>query len=238
MDGPDHRTRIAPGVVRRGAALVALALLLVGSWAWAQPPGFVSIFELTPDPTRGGEMFGAQCAACHGANGNSTQPMFPRLSGQVHPFLLIQLWAFREGERSSDMMVPIAAGLSDQDIADITAFLSEQTPDAPAFEPEDPGLAEQGAMLFALGKFEEGVVACGVCHGAAGLGAAQLGIPRIMGQSPTYLKEVLGQFAALPNTGIPQVDAMVIVASRLSDEDIDAVVAFLSTQPWSPPPGQ
>ncbi|MDX6018587.1 cytochrome c [Shewanella indica] len=71
----------------------------------------------------------AVCAACHGANGTSAVNIYPNLAGQWAPYLESALKAYRAGERTGGMtamMAPQAANLSDEDIADIAAFYSEQ----------------------------------------------------------------------------------------------------------------
>ncbi len=202
--------------------------------ALAQPPGFVAIMGLTPDIANGGDLVAGKCAGCHGADGNGVGE-FPRLAGQLRTYELIQLWALREGERPSEIMNPIAADLSDQDIADITAWFSSQTPAGAPFPDQDPMLVEQGAVLFNQGNFDSGVIACAVCHGVAGEGVEQLDIPRIAGQSPRYLKGAIGLFANLPDTGIGVISAMTINVSRLTPEEVDAIVAYLASQPWGNP---
>jgi cytochrome c553 len=190
---------------------------------------------LSPDIAAGGALAAQKCAGCHGADGNSVNPGFPRLAGQIRTFELIQLWAFREGERPGQLMPGIAEGLSDQDIADLTAYFSSQTPAGAPWADQDPALVEQGAAIFGVGNHDTGVIACSVCHGMNGEGVEQLGIPRIMGQSPDYLKGIIDIFATAPDFGIPQISAMTIVTSRLSEQELDAVVAFLASQPWGAP---
>lgn len=229
---PDTRSPFA----RAARNLAICTLVLVVGAAWAQPPGFVAILGLTPDVEAGAQIAANVCSECHGETGNGTDPAVPRLGGQVHPYLVIQLWNFRDGGRPGTEMPEIAADLTDQDIADVAAYFAAQTASAPPYEPENPMLVEQGAMTFNLGNHDNGLIACAVCHGTSGEGVAQLGIPRIMGQSPEYLREVLHEFAMLPNLGVPQVSAMTIVANALTDAELAAVVEYLSSQPWGQAP--
>lgn len=207
----------------RGIAFVVAALFALAGIALAQPPG---------DPAAGGALFSEKCIGCHGTNGMSTTPSFPRLGGQVPGFLFPQLFILREGIRQSEIMNPIAAGLSDQDIADLVAFLSSQTADAPAWPDQDPSLVEQGQMLYEMGNYESGVIACSVCHGAAGQGDVDLGIPRIGGQSPGYLPNILNVFANLPDVGDAHANAMSLNTSKLSEDELTALVAYLASLPW------
>lgn len=66
------------------------------------------------------------CSACHGADGNSTNPMRPNLAGQHAPYLVKQLEDFKAGSRKDPVMAPMAAPLSDQDMEDVAAFFSSQ----------------------------------------------------------------------------------------------------------------
>ena len=69
-----------------------------------------------------GQTKSAACAACHGADGRGTTPLFPNLNGQKPEYLMIQLKAFRDGKRTDPTMAPMAIALSDQDIADLATF--------------------------------------------------------------------------------------------------------------------
>jgi cytochrome c553 len=71
-----------------------------------------------------GKARAAACAACHGANGISANDMWPNLAGQKEAYLVAQITAFRDGSRKNPMMSPMAAGLSDQDIANLAAYYS------------------------------------------------------------------------------------------------------------------
>ena len=68
----------------------------------------------------------ATCVACHGADGNSTDPQFPRLAGQYGDYLEQSLRAYKDGSRQNAIMSGFAAGLSDQDIRDLAAFYAAQ----------------------------------------------------------------------------------------------------------------
>jgi cytochrome c553 len=90
-----------------------------------QAPGPVAAPASAP-PAAGdaaaGQTKSAACAACHGADGRGTTPLFPNLNGQKPEYLTLQLKAFRDGKRTDPTMAPMAAALSDQDIVDLAAF--------------------------------------------------------------------------------------------------------------------
>jgi cytochrome c553 len=75
-----------------------------------------------PGDATSGQAKSAACAACHGADGRGTTPLFPNLNGQKPEYLAVQLKAFRDGKRSDPTMAPMAMALTDQDIADLAAF--------------------------------------------------------------------------------------------------------------------
>lgn len=86
-----------------------------------------SIGPVRGDPSKGEEK-AATCAACHGVDGNSQNPIWPRLSGQYEDYLIQSLKAYRSGERENAVMYGIAAALSDEDIADLAAWYASQQP--------------------------------------------------------------------------------------------------------------
>jgi cytochrome c553 len=71
-----------------------------------------------------GKTKAATCVACHGANGMSPNDLWPNLAGQKEGYLVKQLKAFRDGQRNDPMMAPMAAPLSDADIADLAAYFA------------------------------------------------------------------------------------------------------------------
>jgi len=85
--------------------------------------GFLSVAFAEGDPAAGKEK-SSTCAACHGANGISPNDLWPNLAGQKSGYLVKQLKAFRDGDRSDPMMSPMAANLTDEDINDLAAYFS------------------------------------------------------------------------------------------------------------------
>ncbi|WP_311946649.1 c-type cytochrome [Halomonas piscis] len=81
----------------------------------------------------------AACAACHGQDGMASADTYPNLAGQSATYLKSALTAYREGNRKggmSSVMEPQAASLSDEDIADIAAYYSQQQPDCASADDE------------------------------------------------------------------------------------------------------
>ena len=73
-----------------------------------------------------GKAKSAICASCHGATGNSVNPLWPNLAGQKEQYLVKQIKAFRDGTRKDPMMAPMVAALSDDDIANLAAYFAAQ----------------------------------------------------------------------------------------------------------------
>ncbi len=73
-----------------------------------------------------GEAKAQACVGCHGAQGKSLTPTFPKLAGQHSVYIESALRDFKSGERKNPMMSPFAAGLSDADMADVAAYFEAQ----------------------------------------------------------------------------------------------------------------
>ena len=145
--------------------LLALALA-AGSVMAAQPKG---------DIAKGKEIATNICAACHAADGNSGIAMYPKLSAQFPNYIFHQTKAIKEGKRTTGAaasMAPMVMGLSDQDIADVSAFYAKQFPKAGEANPKDN--FELGARIFRGGLADKKVPACMACHGPNGAGMTTL----------------------------------------------------------------
>lgn len=156
------------------------------------------------------------CAACHGPDGNSTNPLIPSLAGQTPLYIYYQLVQFREQRRVNELMSPFAAKLTDADMKDIAAYYSGQKAAEPALPADDPRY-EAGKAVVAGNH-------CGSCHLPTLTGQQQ--IPRIAGLQYDYLVKQLRGF----KTGErPDIDgSMASAAQPLSDKDITDVSLYLA----------
>src|SRR5579863_10506921 len=118
----------------------------------------------------------AVCSACHGPNGNSVNPDWPRLAGQSAVYIAEQLRLFRSGVRNNPVMKPLAAILSDQDIDDLAVYYEAQTP---AGLEADPSYWQAGEALYLSGDQAHDVPACVACHGPVGRGNLAAGYPAL-----------------------------------------------------------
>lgn len=192
-------------------------LLAVATMAAALGFGSIAYAE---GSVEAGQAKSAVCAACHGPDGNSVNPEWPSLAGQHASYTTAQLEAFREGRRQNPLMSPMAMGLSDEDIRDLAAYYEAQ---APAALEADPELVEAGRQLYLGGQKERGVTACIACHGPSGQGSPLANFPVVAGQHATYTALTLRDYASGARANVMMND----IARRMSDEDIEAVSAFL-----------
>lgn len=165
------------------------------------------------------------CAACHGADGNSVNAEWPTLAGQHASYIVHQLHAFKDGERSNVTMNPFAASLSDQDILDLAAYFSSQKPTPKG---ADPALVTLGQQIYRGGVPDRGIAACIACHGPAGHGNPLAAFPRIGSQHAAYVAQTLGAYAS----GARRSDAdhnqmMRNVAALLRDDEIKALASYV-----------
>jgi cytochrome c553 len=173
----------------------------------------------------------AVCSACHGPNGNSVNPDWPRLAGQSAVYVAEQLRLFRSGLRANPVMQPLAATLSDQDINDLAVYYEAQTPTGLE---ADPSYWQGGQALYVRGDRAREVPACIACHGPVGRGNLAAGYPALRAQQSVYVVKQLNDYAsgaryAGPNP--PQASRngtmMFTVAKRLTPEQIRDVASYV-----------
>jgi cytochrome c553 len=171
-----------------------------------------------------GQAKAAPCVACHGVNGNSVNPEWPSLAAQHETYIKRQLAAFKNDQRQNPLMTPMAKPLSDQDMADLGAYYSAQKPTG-TLEAE-PSKVALGQKLYRGGDPAKGIAACAACHGPNGSGNPAAGYAQIKGQHATYTAAQLKAY----RSGTRQTDPnqmMRNVATSLTDEQIDAVAAYI-----------
>jgi cytochrome c553 len=165
------------------------------------------------------------CSSCHGPDGRSISPTFPRLAGQQKDYLVAQLQAFRDKTRADPhaqtYMWGMAARLSDSTIDAVAAYYASQIPVAgsPGASPE----IAAGKKIFTEGIPSEGVPACIACHGEKAEGNGP--IPRLAGQHQAYLARQLEAFASMARAN----EIMHENSKDLTPEQISEVTAYLAT---------
>lgn len=164
------------------------------------------------------------CAGCHGADGNSVNPVWPKLAGQNQAYLVKQLKEFKSGKRNNAIMSVNAAPLSEQDMADLSAFYAGQT--GTTAKP-DAALVALGEKIYRGGNKKTGVPACMGCHGPAGSGNPAAAFPALAGQHAQYTASTLREFQQEKRANDIN-DMMRMTAAKMSQKEIDAVSNFIA----------
>ena len=198
------------------AVLLTASLLATSAFA-ADAPAAPKV-----DLAKGAASYGAVCAACHGADGNSAVPAQPSLAGQHPEYTLKQLLEFKSGVRKDPIMQGFASALSEADARNISYWLASQKP--------KPGFAKNkdtvmlGERIYRGGIQDRNVPACAGCHSPNGAGIpAQY--PRLSGQHADYTVKQLTQFRDGGRANnVPMHD----VSAKMNDREIRAVADYIA----------
>lgn len=164
------------------------------------------------------------CFSCHGVNGNSANPVWPKLAGQNAGYIAKQLMDFKAGkDRNDPLMMGQVASLSPQDMADLAAFFAKQKPSPGSADPTEVTIGEK---IYRGGNSVTGVSACIACHGPTGAGNPAAKYPRVSGQHAAYTEKVLKDFRSGTRKNDPG-KMMQNVAARMTDAEIRAVASYM-----------
>ena len=163
-----------------------------------------------------GQMKSAVCAACHGADGNSDNPEYPSLAGQVPGYIEQQLAHFKSGNRNNMIMAGMAQMLTPEDMSNLDAWYSSQTAKVHTISDDQLEDAQLGEKLYQGG-------ACMGCHGPAG-GGIPPNFPRLAGQHSEYTEAQLLLFKSEERLN----PIMRPIAAALSPKQIRAIAIYLS----------
>ena len=169
------------------------------------------------------QLVASVCAACHGAEGNSLAPTFPKLAGLQEEYVSKQLKDYLSGKRKNEVMAPALATIQDNDVSAFAAYFARQTP-APG-KVEDPALASVGKKLYDDGNVETGVPACAGCHQPKGEGNARY--PRLAGQHQAYTLQQMTDFKSGARAN-DKGKVMRAVAERMSEQEMKSVSEYLA----------
>lgn len=153
------------------------------------------------------------CVTCHGIEGNSFKPNYPKLAGQANSYLFRQLLDFKEGRRRDPNMSMVAAGLSQEDMHIVADFFASRA------RPEKTSLPESEKIVIPNDKVSAMVTKCQVCHESGNMAPDR--IPYIKGQQYHYLVKQLRDFSSGRRTDSGRV--MAKIAATMADGDIDEV---------------
>jgi cytochrome c553 len=174
-----------------------------------------------------GKTKAAACGGCHGADGNSMVPTFPKLAGQNEKYIVRELHAFKTSTgRSNPLMLGMAAPLSDTDMADIGAYFQTQKISAAATS--DASKLAMGREIYNGGDLTKGVPACKACHSPTGSGNPGEGYPQLKGQYVAYTLAQLQAFKSGARTTDDKALMRDIVA-KLSDAELEAVANYIAS---------
>jgi len=194
-------------------AALLWSLIFVASSAFAQA-----------DEARAKKIAGGSCFLCHGAQGESTSEVFPRLAGQHAEYITKQLNAFKSGQRKSTAMADMVSRLTPDEMLALGKYYERFS--LPREEAKDPQLAAMGRYIFHNGNKFSGVPACVSCHGTNAEGAANL--PRLAGQIPGYIHTQLKSFNKRERTNDNAV--MHAVVEKMTELEMAAVAEYVSSK--------
>lgn len=198
-------------------AMVAVAGILVAASAHAETAA-------KGDPAKAQQIVTQVCAACHGADGNSTSSANPKLAGQHAEYITKQLKDFKSGERKNPVMSGMVANLSADDMLNLGAYFGEKITKAGAAKNKE--LVAEGQKIFKGGNAASGVPACASCHGPSGAGIP-VQFPRLGSQHADYVLTQLKTFRSgeRANDGGKM---MRVIAAKMTDQEMKAVAEYIS----------
>jgi len=170
-----------------------------------------------------GKKIAAACGACHGADGNSPAPTFPKIAGLGEKYLLKQLQDFKSGARNNAIMAGQVAALSDGQMADLAAYFASQKTSIGYAAKDKVALGEK---VYRAGNQATGVPACLACHAADGKGMSAAGFPALGGQHGAYIKAQLMAFQEDKRANDAN-KVMRDIAKKMNNKEIEAVSSYI-----------
>jgi cytochrome c553 len=188
-------------------------------------PGNELKLRIGPGDPVAGKDKAAICFGCHGEDGNSVDPAIPKLAGQYGLYISKQIRNYLASTRSHQVMNSMAASVSDEDLADISAYFASQ----PIMKGAHPSDNKLGKKLFENDDLARMIVRCNSCHGATGKGLepGNAVYPVIGGQHKEYLLAQLISFRKGGRNNSPG-GIMNITVHRLSDAELEALADYVS----------
>jgi cytochrome c553 len=199
--------------------LTAFGLLILLAGGAAQS---ASLVEGSADA---GKSRALTCGACHGADGNSVNPMWPSVAGQHSTYIYDQLQAFKTGTRSDILMSAQSLALNEQDMRDLAVYFESQA--AAARPVANVATIASGEELYRGGDDKAGIPACLACHGPTGRGNPAASYPSLRGQYAEYTAKQLRDYASGARKSDGPTKVMRDIAQRLSDKDIADLASYI-----------
>jgi len=167
------------------------------------------------------------CITCHNIDGNSTTPIWPKISGQPVKYFVEQMREFQkgqEGKRFDPSMFGMVQNLTEEDFTEMAEYYAAQTTTIGEVPEQWVSLGEK---IYRGGIASAGVAACSGCHNPNGIGNDPAGFPRLSGQHPDYVMTQLKKFKSGERTNDPN-GMMQDIAKRLTEEQIEAIAHYVS----------
>ena len=204
--------------------VAALTILLLTGTAFGNP--------LVAGDAEAGKAKSITCSACHGADGNSVNPVWPSIAGQHPTYIVEQLMAFKGDavnqippSRSEPLMFGQVMLLNEEDMKNLAVYYAEMP--AAAKSVADPDSVDRGQRIYRGGDRESGTPACNACHGPTGRGNPAAAVPSVKGQYAVYSAAQLRAYASGTRRSDGPTRVMRDIASNLSEEDILAVSSYM-----------
>lgn len=187
----------------------------------------VASMTLAGSASAGDAALGAQkaavCSACHGMTGSSVNPEWPNIAGQGEAYIVAQLQGFQRNLRSNPLMTPMAVPLKEEDMKDLGAHFSQQTPSGLEAEPSN---WKAGEKMYRGGDAARGIPACIACHGPQGRGNGPAKYPALRAQHAVYTYNQLKAFKDGTRKSASS-DIMQVVTERMTDEEMRALASYV-----------
>lgn len=194
--------------------LISYSLLLV----------MFSNFAVAGGDPATGKSLSIICIGCHGLDGNSSNPAYPKLAGQMENYLIKQLNDFKTGARKEEHMTSMVEAIAVEDIPHIAAYFSSQKR---TYSIDAKTINTQGKEIFHAGIKTKNIPACASCHGPKGMGDPIAKVPSLAGQHAEYITKSLKDFRSSERNNDLKM-TMRHIASRISDKEIDALSSFIT----------
>ena len=202
-----------------------ILMITLASLAVSTSTAVLAESDVVADIAAGKEVATKVCAACHGADGNSAIPTFPKLAGQHSSYMNKQLQDFKSGTRNDPVMSAQAKLLSDADIINVSAYFTAQKVKLGS---ADAAKIALGESIYRGGNTKTNVTACASCHSPTGEGNKAAKFPALSGQHQTYTKKQLNDFKKEGGRTNDPASIMRNIAANMSDKEIDAVAEYIT----------
>ncbi|NKC14298.1 MAG: c-type cytochrome [Gammaproteobacteria bacterium] len=201
-------------------------LIVLCTALWSGVLMFTSATAADPaiaEAVAAGKAKAGACAACHGPNGQSSQPMWPNLAGQGAAYTVKQLKAFKSKTRDNAQMAPMVATLTEEDMVNLGVYYQTLSPAKSTAK----GDISAGEALYRGGDRAKNIPACMSCHGPAGGGMPLAGFPSVGGQHADYSYAQLEAFASGTRDGGVQ-GMMGQIAKRLDKAAMRSLAQYMA----------